>query len=681
MKRTLKVKEFLHGGDYNPEQWLETPEIIKQDFALFKNAKINTVTVGIFSWAKLEPQEGQYDFAWLDKIFDRVEANHGHVILATPSGARPAWLAQKYPQVLRTDENGVRHAFGVRHNHCLTSPVYREKVREINTKLAQHFGKRPSLILWHISNEYSGACYCTLCQQAFRDWLKQKYKTLDQLNHAWWNTFWSHRYTDWQQIKAPSPVGESSSQGLDLNWKRFVTDQTISFMNNEIAPLRKYTPDIPVTTNMMADVPLFNPFAGLDYQKMAKHLDLISWDSYPSWGNDYESTEKLGMKVALIHDFFRSLKHQNFMIMENTPSRVNWQPVDRAKRPGMHELASLQDIAHGSDSVCYFQLRASRGSAEMFHGAVIEHLHPAQTRAYHDVTRVGQDLEKLKALFPSHYAQARVAIVFSYNNYWALSNAQSYMQNKKLWQTIQAHYQYFYQHDIPVDVIAPDDDLSPYKLLIDPMHFMMSEEYMHKLHSYVENGGHVVGTYISGVVDEEDLAYMQEWPKPLQDIYGIEPIETDVLYPSQKNTIKYAGRLFKVFDFCETLTNHHARVLATYSNDFYKNTPALTVNRLGQGQGYYLACRNGNDFLSAFYGKLARKLNLLPKRPLTKHSTKIAIQERDDPQYRYFFVQNFSKVRPSFEIQGQLHEMLTDQSETGTIQMKPYQTKVYRQKK
>lgn len=677
----MHIKEFLHGGDYNPEQWLDTPEIINKDVALFKNADINTVTVGIFSWAKLEPEEGQYNFEWLDDIFDRVEEMHGHVILATPSGARPAWLAQKYPEVLRTDNDGIKRGFGGRHNHCLTSPLYRKKVREINTKLAEHFGRRSSLVLWHISNEYSGECYCNLCQQAFRDWLKKKYRTLDNLNHSWWNTFWSHTYNDWSQINAPSPKSELGNKGMNLDWRRFITDQTISFIDNEVAPLRKITPDIPVTTNMMAGNPLMDPFTGFDYQKVAQHLDLISWDSYPAWGNDYQSTEELGKNVGLIHDFFRSLKHQNFLIMENTPSRVNWQDIDRAKRPGMHELASLQDIAHGSDSVLYFQLRASRGSAEMFHGAVLEHCHPENTRVYHDVCEVGKDLKKLGPLYDSEYSKAKVAIVYSYDNVWALENAEGYIRDKKIWQTIQDQYSYFYDNDIPVDFVSPKDNFSKYKLIIDPMHFMMSQKYLDKIHAFVKEGGYLVGTYISGVVDDQDLAYMEEWPKQLQDIYGIEPTETDNLYPSQHNEIKFNNEIYLTKDFCETLKLQDAKTLAKYQSDFYAATPAVTEHAFGRGKGYYLACRTSRDFLNKFYAQIVTELNLMPELPITKSSSKISIQERDDNEYRYFFVQNFSHNERIIELSQELYELLSESSQHGRIRLKGYGSRVYRMKK
>ncbi len=678
MKRILNTNEFLHGGDYNPEQWWDEPDVINQDFALFKQAKINTVTVGIFSWAKLEPEEGNYDFSWLDSIFDRVEEMNGHVVLATPSGARPAWLAQKYPEVLRTDNLGNKRGFGGRHNHCLTSPIYREKVREINTKLAEHFGQRKSLVLWHISNEYSGECYCELCKNAFREWLKNKYGNLDNLNHAWWNTFWSHTYNDWSQVNPPSPLSEMGNKGMNLDWKRFITDQTISFIDNETAPLKKITPNIQVTTNMMAGNPLMDPFAGFDYQKVAKHLDFISWDSYPAWGNDNQTTAELGRNVGLVHDFFRSLKHQNFLVMENTPSRVNWHSVDRAKRPGMHELASLQDIAHGSQGVLYFQLRASRGSSEMFHGAVIEHRHPEQMRAFKDVTKVGKDLEKIRSIIDTNYLKAKVAIVFSYDSYWALQDAESYSKDKKIWQTIQKHYRYFYKHDIPVDFVSVEDDFSNYDLLIDPMHFLMSKAYLKKLASYVKNGGRVVGTYISGVVDENDLAYMNEWPKELQDIYGVEPLETDVLYPGQSNTLNFDGHEYKAHDYCETLINCRGKVLAKYASDFYQDTPAVVEHEYGAGKGYYLACRTDYDFLEKFYENITA--NLIPEFPVKKFSSNISIQVRENKDQKYYFVQNFSDKSEQIKVDGELEDLLEKKIDRGEVVLNPFGSKIYYKK-
>jgi len=254
-----KFPHIIHGGDYNPDQWLDRPDILEEDIRLMKEANCNTMSVGIFAWASLEPEEGKYDFDWLDQVFERLHNNDIKVILATPSGARPDWMADKYPEVLRVNADRKRILFGGRHNHCYTSPVYREKTQEMNRKLAERYGDHPALILWHISNEYGGECHCDKCQEAFRDWLQKKYGTLENMNKAWWSSFWSHTYTDWSRVESPAPNGMQSIHGLKLDWKRFVTAQTIDFYKNEIKPLRELTKDIPITTNFMG------LYDGLDY--------------------------------------------------------------------------------------------------------------------------------------------------------------------------------------------------------------------------------------------------------------------------------------------------------------------------------------------------------------------------------------------------------------------------------
>lgn len=662
MANKLKINEFLHGGDYNPDQWLDEPEIIENDFKLFRNAKINSLTLGIFAWDKLEPEEGKFDFSWLDEIFDKIESQNGYVILATPSGARPRWMAEKYPEILRVNEDGKRILFGERHNHCYTSPIYRKKVQIMNQKLAEHFGKRKSLVLWHISNEFGGACYCDLCQKEFRMWLKKKYGTLDALNHAYWSGFWSHEYTDWNQIHSPSPNGDENVMGLNLDWKRFVTERTINFYENEIQPLRKLTPNIPITTNFMGgNPPDSHVFYDLNYWEFAKHVDVVSWDSYPNWSNDYESTQHLAMKTALMNDMMRSLKHDNYLIMENTPSKVNWHPVNRAKRPGMHEMSSLQEIAHGSNSINYFQLHESRGASEMFHGAVISNQNGDNTRTYKDVQKVGEDLQKLTPILESHYQQAKVAIVFDYENMWALDDARTYSnETKKYWETIQKHYQFFWEHDIPVEIINVDDDLKNYKLVIDPMHFLMESKFMNKLENYVENGGILVGTYICGIVDQNFLAHINGWPKQLQKIYGIKFKETDTLYKNQSNQLTFNGEKFNVHDYCDIVENISANVLANYQKDFYKGTPAITENYLGQGKAYYLACRTDNEFLDKFYEMVIRELNLQNNLPIKKKDSKVSVQVREKNGNKYYFVINFSHEKEKVHFDTTMKNILTD---------------------
>ena len=409
---TMRDPYLMHGGDYNPEQWLAMPEILEQDIDRFLEAGINTVTLGVFSWAKLEPKEGIYDFDWLAERIDKLYEKGISVILATPSGARPHWLAERYPQVLRVDERGKRQLFGGRHNHCLTSPVYREKVGRIDRKLAERFGAHPAVKLWHISNELGGDCHCGLCQAAFRNWLRERYQTIENLNDRWCTTFWSHTYDSFDQVEAPSAIGESSLMALNLDWKRFVTDQTISFVEQEIRAIHEGGSDKPATVNMMYR------FEGLDYGKLAGAVDLVSWDSYPLWHK--ESEWDTARDTAFWHDVMRGLKKKPFLLMESCPSSTNWQSVSKLKKPGMLEASSLQSIAHGSQGVLYFQMRQSRGASEKFHGAVIDHYGGSDTRTFQEVCGVGRMLGKLREL-AGCTAGSRAAILYDWDNLWAMT--------------------------------------------------------------------------------------------------------------------------------------------------------------------------------------------------------------------------------------------------------------------
>ena len=335
----FKTDVLLHGGDYNPDQWLDRPDILEKDVEMLAESGCNVVSLGIFAWSTLEPEEGVFRLDWMEEVIDRLYAKGIRVILATPSGARPKWLADKYPEVLRVDQARRRQLFGTRHNHCYTSPVYREKVRIINQKLAERFGNHPAVILWHISNEYGGECHCPLCQAAFRDWLKEKYQTIENLNSRWCTTFWSHTYQNFDDIESPSEIGETQLHALNLDWKRFVTHQTRDFMRWEIQAVQDAGSKLPVTANLMYY------FDGLDYFKMAKDIDVVSWDTYPTWGKAKDIA--VARDNAMCHDLMRSLKGKPFFQMESCPSSTNWQGISKLKKPGILFAQSMQSIAHG----------------------------------------------------------------------------------------------------------------------------------------------------------------------------------------------------------------------------------------------------------------------------------------------------------------------------------------------
>lgn len=676
-----KFPHILHGGDYNPEQWLETPKIINEDFRLMKLAHCNTMTVGIFSWVALEPEEGKYRLEWLDDIMDRLAQNGMKAVLATPSGAKPPWMSQKYPEILRTQADRLKDLHGGRHNHCFTSPIYRKKVSRINRMLAERYGNHPALILWHISNEYSGECHCALCQNEFRKFLQNKYDNdLERLNHEWWTGFWAHRYTDWSQIESPSPRGEHETHGLILDWKRFVSHQTIDFFKNEIKPLRELTPEVPVTTNLMGTFP------GIEYRELAKELDVISWDNYPTWHTTEQPDWKIGLRTSFVHDLNRSLKQgKPFMMMESTPSTVNWQKVNKLKRPGMHMLSSLQAVAHGSDTVQYFQWRKSRGSFEKFHGAVVDHAGHENTRVFRDVAQLGQALEKLDEVVGTT-AHSQVAIIFDWENRWALEEARALARERLQYEeTCISHYAAFWKQGVTVDIIGAREDFSQYKLVIAPMLYMTHPGVGERIEAFVREGGTFVSTYWSGIVNENDLCHLGGFPGPLRGVTGIWSEEIDTLHADENNSLLISENSlglsgsYRVMDFCEVIHPEAAQVLAVYGDDFYQGRPALTVNRFGKGDAYYMAARTGEEFLDDFYMALMEKLSLT-RTIETKMPIGVTAQQRTDGEYRYIFIMNFNSKKEQIFLNGIYTDMFTQVDRQGVLELDPFDVKVLKAK-
>lgn len=667
---------LLHGGDYNPGQWLDHPEILKEDIRLMKLAGCNAMSVGIFDWERLEPEEGKYDFDWLAQIIDNLYENGIYTVLATPSGARPAWMAEKYPEVLRVNPDGRRILFAERHNHCWTSPVYREKVRQMNSALAQRFGKHPAVVLWHISNEYGGECHCELCQAAFREWLKKKYGTLENLNHTYWSSFWSHSYSSWDQITSSiEGIGETAHHNLILDWKRFTTDQAVDFMQAEKDALRTFSPDVPVTTNMMGF------YDGLNYGKFREVCDVISWDNYPNWHNGQES---LPAYIAMAHDWMRALKPgEPFLMMESSPSATNWQPVARLRRPGMHELASIQAVAHGSDSVQYFQWRKGRGGAEKFHGAVVDHDGSADHRVFRDVARVGERLHALtdtvRTVFP-----ARVAVIHDVENRWALGEMKGLhntQYQKGFMEDLLAMYRPFFDQGVNVDVVDEEADFTLYKLVVAPMLYLLRAGIAEKLSRFVENGGVLVGTYWTGVVDENDLCFLGGTPgQGLDAVFGLEQTEIDALYPHDKNSLRLLpdsglhglAREYQTGDLCQLVRVTTARTLAEYGAEFYAGTPALTVNSFGNGRAYYIACRTGQDFLNDFLGVLIRDLGLRNLDTELPANVTVSLRRDASTGREFFFVQNFSDSAVEIALPGSFTDAETGKACGETLSLPAY---------
>ncbi len=674
-----KCPHFLHGGDYNPDQWDRRTWL--EDVRLMKRSGCNAMSVGIFSWAHIEVEEDRFEFGWLDEVMDLLAENGVQALLATPSASHPAWMSAKYPEVLRVGADLRRRHHGGRVNYCLTSPIFRRKAAQIAEKLAERYKDHPALLMWHMSNEYGGECHCELCQQAFRDWLCVRYGSIDALNAAWWTSFWGHTLSDFLQIESPHALGERSTQGHWLDWRRFVSDQMLSLMLDEIAPLRRITPDVPITTNAMGT------YTGLNYWQWAPHQDVVSWDSYPRWRDD-DSDWTMAAEVSFKHDIYRSLKGgKPWLLMESTPSMTNWFAVCKPKRPGVHRLSSLQAVAHGADSVQYFQWRKSRGCSEKYHGAVVDHCGHENNRVFRDVAEVGEILAKLDDVVGTT-VRPEVAVVYDWENCWAIDACRGpHKERKDYEQTCVRHYRPFWSAGISVDVIDQTVDLDGYKLLIAPMSYLLRPGFAERVEKFVQAGGWFVATYWSGIVNETDLVFTGGWPGPLRKLLGVWVEEMDALYDGEHNTVVPVedsslgiSAACRAEVFCDLLHAESAEVLATYGEQFYAGSPALTVNSFGAGRAYYIASRNEDAFLSDFYGRLVQEHGL--KRVMKARLPEgVTAQLRSDGERQFVFLLNFKPAACRIDLAGEeFTDLLTGQAVEGEIDLPGYGSEVLEKK-
>ncbi|CAN7403819.1 beta-galactosidase [Paenibacillus sp. LjRoot153] len=619
-----KLPKIWYGGDYNPEQW--DKEVMDEDLRMFNLAGIDVATINVFSWALSQPNEDTYDFTWLDDIIDRLHANGTYICLATSTGAHPAWMARKYPDVCRVDFEGRKHKFGKRHNSCPNSPTYRTYSERIAEKLAERYKDHEAVLIWHVSNEYGGYCYCDNCAGAFRTWLQERYTTLEQLNKAWYTGFWGHTFYDWEEIVPPNALSEeepgdrSFFQSISIDYRRFMSDSLLDCYKLEYNAIRRHSPQLPITTNLMG---LYKP---LDYFKWAPYLDVISWDNYPSLDTPVSLT-------SMTHDLMRGLKDgQPFMLMEQTPSQQNWQKYNSLKRPGVMKLWSYQAVARGADTILFFQLRRSAGACEKFHGAVIEHVGHEHTRVFRECAELGHELVRLSDKLLDARVKARVAIVFDWENRWAVELSSGPTIDLKYVDEVHKYYDALFQQNIQVDLIGTDTDLTGYDIVIAPVLYMVKTGYAKRVEEFVHAGGTFLTTFFSGIVNEHDRVTLGGYPGELRNVLGIWAEEIDALFPDQSNQIQLNeqwGSLngsYQCGILCDLIHAEGAEVKAVYGKDFYQGMPALTVNKYGAGQAWYVTSSPEPAFLQGLLGNLCQDRGItapIPPVPGVEVSTRI----------------------------------------------------------
>ena len=658
-----KLDKVPYGGDYNPEQWPE--EIWQEDMRLLPKAGVDIVTLNVFSWAALQPAEDTYDFEKLDRIMEMVTAHGMKICMATSTGAHPAWMARKYPDILRTEFNGIRRKFGGRHNSCPNSPTYRKYAARLAEKLAERYGKYDNIVAWHVSNEFGGECYCERCKQAFRVWLREKYGTLEALNHAWNTAFWGHTFYDWEEIVVPDLRSEHFAaertmfQGISLDYRRFQSDAMLDCYKLERDVIKKVLPEAKVTTNLMG---FYKP---LDYFKWAKEMDFVSWDNYPSNEDSYT-------RIAMAHDLMRGIGGgAPFALMEQTPSVTNWLPYNALKRPGVMRLWSMQAMAHGADTVMFFQMRRTVGACEKYHGAVIDHVGTENTRVFREITALGEELKHLGTNTMQMRTESRIGIFFDWDNWWALEYSAGPSCELKYLTEVFRYYDALRREGFDVDFVSPEDDFGGYRLLIAPVWYMVKGTADEKIRKFVKEGGRFLTTFFSGIVQENDLVTLGGYPGKLRDILGIWVEEQDALPGGDSNEFIYDGEKYPATLLCDLLHLEGAKQLdeSGYGKDFYQGMPVLTCNSYGEGKTYYVATASDEKFYRKFLKDVCEEAGIQPALQVPEG---VEVTARSRGEQKLWYLLNHNETPATVQLPVPTEDLLTgEKREAGEITLAP----------
>ncbi len=641
---------LLYGGDYNPEQWPE--EVWFEDVALMREAGVNLVTVGVFSWGRLEPSPGAFDFGWLDRVLDLLHENGIGVSLATPTASPPPWMSLRHPDTLMVTAEGVRMSHGSRNHYCPSSAVYRHYARGIVTALARSYGSHPALELWHVNNEYCEVCHCDGSARHFRRWLSAKYGTLDALNEAWATAFWSQHYGEWEEVLPPraAPYLRNPTQVLDF--RRFCSEALLECFRVEREVLRDITPDVPVTSNFMG------LHAPLDYWRAAAEQDFVSHDWYPDLADPQAHVD-----TAMSYDLMRGLAGRGpWVLMEQSASGSRGP----RRPPGHLRTQSLQAVARGADAVCFFQWRASRAGAEKFHSGMVPHRGP-HSRVFREVTALGRGLAELSGVVGAP-VPARVAILVDWDNRWAVGD-EHLPSPLDLLDRLRDFYEPLWRLGIVTDFVRPSDDLTGYRVVLAPNLYLLTAPDADRITSYVDDGGTFVMGFFSGVVDEHDHVRVGGYPALLTAVMGF---RIDEFMP-QNGTLTCASELLGGFtaDFwADDLVPTTASVVASVAEGELEGTPVVLRNDFGEGTAWYVATRPSPDAMRALLAHVATQAGVPPSPP----PEGVEVVRRGD----FLFVINHRTEPAEVVVDGTYTDLLSGERISGVTSLPRYGVRVLR---
>jgi beta-galactosidase len=671
------------GTAYYPEHWVHpyagTPEDPEsrwdEDAALMVSAGLSVVRMGEFCWGLYEPEEGKYDFAWMRRAMD-VMGRHGlQVILGTPTAAPPVWLTQKHPEILPVDQCGVAMREGTRKAYCMNSDLYWAYCRKIITALAKTLGDHRNLVGWQVDNGLGAhdteSSFNEETRREWHGWLKQKYQTVDRLNEFLGLRFWGQMVTDWEQVPMPMRAPAIHNPALVVDWMRFSSDTIVAFTRMQIDILHEHCPGKPVTNNLRALTRNFDHF------DIGEALDFVGMDS--------EATIKSrSSENACALDMMRSLKKtgisapgdekKGFWIVEQKAGHVDWQDVNSLVRPGVVRLFTYQSISRGANGILYFFWRQPRIGCEKFYGGVLTHDGKGDGRVYKEIAQVGEEMKLLEPLLKDTDVVAEVAILVSHENDWALRLRPQPNNFFKQRDHVQLFYNALHDRNIPVDFCRPTEDLSSYKLVIAPSLHLLAGGEADLLKLYVQNGGTLVATFNTGLVDEHHIAPDTGYPHDLTDAFGLDVLEFDPLPPGEENHLVFKGafptsHLHPARTWCDLIEPKECQILATYAKDFYAGRPAMTMNTFGLGKAIYIGTQSHQHFYYDLIVWLRQVCNLFP---LLKVPDMVEVSLRQAGDRRVYFLLNHQPTPVRIHFYKPAHDFLTGADLQGNVDLPPH---------
>lgn len=667
MTLSIRIPHLIYGGDYNPDQWPEA--VWLEDARLMREAGVNLVSLGIFSWAKLEPADDVYDFDWLDRSMDLLHEHGVSVNLATPTASPPPWLVKLHPDLLPVTAEGVTLWHGARRHYCPHNPSYRLHAARIATQLAERYKAHPALALWHVDNEYAchiNACYCDTSAAAFRKWLYARYETIEKLNEAWGTAFWSQHYGDWDEIQPPRTAPSFPNPTQQLDWRRFSSDSWLDCFEEQKTILRQITPDVPVTTNFMG----FHK--ALDYWKWAAQEDIVANDNYPDTSDPHWN-----MEAGLICDLMRSLgNHRPWILMEQAPTHVNWRARNPTKRPGVMRLGSYQAVARGADGIMFFQWRASQAGAEKFHSGMVPHA-GLETRVWREIKSLGNELSQLDVLRDSR-VQADVAVLFDWESWWALETDGKPSSLVRQMPQVLAWYQILFARHITIDFAHPEADLSRYKLVIAPTLYLVNDRAAGNINQYVKDGGTLIMSFFSGIVNEHDHIRLGGYPASFKQMLGLSVEEFDPYPETRTNTVRTTDdRQFGCTLWSDVIHLEGAEAIATYQHDYYASFPAITRNSFGKGKSFYVGTLPDAKGIAWLLEQACNEAGVQPV--LSKPTEGVEVVRRTNGQQSWLFVLNHCNEKVEIPLEKPGLDLLTQKMIAGSLGLDPASVTIIQQ--